>query len=107
MPTPRKPTELKAIEGNRGKRALGKGEPQPDFLDNLEPPAWLPEDAKPIWRALAFKLRRTKVLTILDVPALEMTCVAIATYRRATAQIAGAELIDKQGAVGEAKDATK
>ena len=95
MSRPRKPTELKLLEGNKGKRAQNSQEPQPDFLNDLEPPAWLPDDAKAIWRELAFRLRATKVLTILDVPALEKMCVAIATWRRATLAAHGVELIDK------------
>jgi len=84
MPTPTKPTALKALEGNRGKRPLNKNEPEPDLLNDLEAPEWLPEPAKAVWRELAWKLRKAKVLTVLDVPALEKACVAIATYRAAT-----------------------
>lgn len=97
MGRPSKPTELKVLEGNRGKRALTKGEPQPDFLNELVPPAWLPADAAAVWSELAFKLRASKVLTVLDVPALEKMCVAIATYRRATLAACGMELIEKSG----------
>jgi P27 family predicted phage terminase small subunit len=93
MGRPSKPTELKVLEGNRGKRALNKNEPDPDYLDNLEPAEWLPDDAKVVWRELAFKLRKAKVLTVLDVPAFEKACVAIAMYRRATRALIGADLI--------------
>lgn len=97
MSRPPKPTELKLLEGNRGKRALSKGEPQPDFLNELAPPAWLPADAAAVWSELAFRLRASKVLTVLDVTALEKMCVAIATYRRATLAASGMELIEKSG----------
>jgi P27 family predicted phage terminase small subunit len=107
MPTPRKPTELKAIEGNRGKRSLNRNEPQPDFLNELAPPAWLPADAAAVWSELAFRLRATKVLTVLDVPAFETTCVAIATYRRATRAVAGFELIEKDADAREPRDGKK
>ena len=75
------------MEGNRGKRGLNNQEPDPDYLNELEPSAWLPEDAKLVWRELAFKLRKAKVLTVLDVPPLEDLCVTIATYRRATREV--------------------
>jgi phage terminase small subunit len=94
MGRPTKPTELKLLEGNKGKRATNKREPDPDYLDNLDPPAWMPEEAAVVWRELAFKLRKAKVLTVLDVPALEKMCVAIATYRRATLALNGAELVE-------------
>ena len=87
MPTPPKPTSLKLLEGNRGKRGLKNREPDPDYLDQLEPPAWLPDDAQAVWSELAFRLRKAKLLTVIDVPALEQLCVSIAHYRRATLQI--------------------
>lgn len=71
------------LEGNRGKRALVEEEPRAELLSDLEPPAWLQEDARDIWRDVAIKLRRALVLTELDTYALEMACVAIATWRRA------------------------
>lgn len=100
---PPKPTPLKVLEGNRGKRGLNRNEPDPDYLDDLEPSAWLPDAAKVVWRELAFKLRKAKVLTVLDVPSLEKMCVAIATYRRATLAVCGAELIEKNGGAASEK----
>ena len=93
---PPKPTTLKVLEGNRGKRALNGKEPDPDYLDQLEAPAWLPDEAKAVWSELAFKMRKAKLLTVVDVPAMESMCVAIATYRRATLAAMGAELLDKE-----------
>ncbi len=78
---PSKPSALKLIEGNRGKRATGNKEPEPALLQDLEPPAHLTEDARKVWAELAPKLRRAMVLTELDTQMLEMTCDAIATYR--------------------------
>jgi P27 family predicted phage terminase small subunit len=90
---PRKPTALKALEGGKGKRAPNGGEPDPDYLDNLEAPAWMPEEAKKVWSQIAFPLRKAKLLAVIDVPMLEMACVAIANYRRATLA-AGANLVE-------------
>jgi P27 family predicted phage terminase small subunit len=83
---------LKLVEGNRGKRALNQQEPDPDYLQDLTPPAWLPDGAKVVWDQLAPQLTRSKLLTVVDVHALEMGCVAIANYRMATEQ-AGARLV--------------
>jgi P27 family predicted phage terminase small subunit len=103
-----KPTALKALEGNKGKRGLNNNEPQPDNLNELEPSAWLPEAAQLVWRELAFKLRKAGVLTVIDVPALEKMCVAIATYRRATLALYGVELVEaapkEEKAGGDRKD---
>lgn len=88
MSRPNKPTALKIIEGNRGKRALGKQEPDPDYLDDLLPPAWMPEAAKKVWSEFAFKLRKAKVLTVIDVPAFEKFCVAHSRWRAAVVDLA-------------------
>lgn len=89
---PPKPTALKSIEGNRGKRATNKQEPDPDYVTDLSPPAWLPRDAKAVWNNVAPKLRNAKLLTVVDVELLAMGCVSIAQYRRAVKE-AGAHLV--------------
>ncbi len=83
MGRPRLPTQDKIARGNPGKRSLDRQEPDPDYLDDLEPPKWLPEAAKAVWRELAAKLRKAKVLTVIDVPAFEKFCVAHARWRAA------------------------
>ena len=83
MARPPKPTALKVIAGNPGKRAINKQEPDPEYLNDLTPPAHMSEAAKAVWSEVAPPLRRSKVLTELDRPALEMMCNAIATYRLA------------------------
>lgn len=84
---PRKPTHLKLVEGNKGKRSLDNHEPDPAYLNDLTPPDWLPENVKQIWNEIAPKLRAAKVLTELDIPALEAGCVAISNYRKLTLEI--------------------
>jgi len=79
-----KPTHLKLVEGNPGKRALNTNEPEPDFLNDLTPPEHLPVWAVNIWNDLAPKLRASNVLTVLDAECLAQLCVAIAQYREAT-----------------------
>lgn len=80
---PPKPTALKVIEGNRGKRATNKQEPDPTYLTDLEPPAWLAKAAKDVWKEVAPKLAAAKLLTEVDVQMLAMGCVAIAQHRYA------------------------
>jgi P27 family predicted phage terminase small subunit len=83
MGRPRLPTADKIARGNPGKRAIDRQEPDPEYLDDLTPPAWMPAAAKAIWIELAPKLRKAKVLTVIDVPALEKLCVTHARWRAA------------------------
>lgn len=65
---------------------MNKREPDPAYLNDLDPPAHLTDMAAVVWNDLAPKLRAAHVLTEIDVPMLEFACNAIATYRLATAQ---------------------
>jgi len=85
MGRPAKPTALKVVGGNAGKRALNKNEPDPDYLQDLTPPAHLSTAASAVWNDLAPKLRQARVLTQLDAVALEMMCNAVSMYRLAVA----------------------
>lgn len=87
-----KPTALKLIEGNRGKRAIGKQEPDPTYLQDLTPPTWLDAASQEVWNEVAPKLRAARVLTDLDVQLLAMGCISIAQYRRAVRR-AGDDLV--------------
>jgi len=89
MGRPIKPTALKVIEGNRGKRALNRQEPDPEYLNDLAPPAWLDATAAIVWDELAPALRHCRLLTKIDVHALSMGCVAIAQYRQAATEVVG------------------
>ena len=89
---PPKPTALRSVEGRRGHQAAKKQEPDPDYLDDLTPPAWLPKDARDVWNNVAPKLRKARILTVADVEMLAMGCVSIAQYRRAVRK-AGARMV--------------
>ena len=106
---PPKPTALKVIAGNAGKRPLNKQEPDPNYLKNLDAPIWLHSAAKEVWDEVAPQLSAAKLLTDVDVQALAMGCVAIAQYRQAV-RVAGGNLVkskivldeeDKPVAAGE------
>lgn len=85
---PPKPTALKVLEGNRGKRAIPAQEPDPDYLQDLTAPSWLARvpGAVEVWDELAQPLRDAKLLTRVDVTALSQLAVSIAQYRRAATQ---------------------
>jgi len=89
---PPKPTNLKVITGNPGKRASNKQEPDPSYLVDLTPPAWLTGPAKAVWAEVAPQLRAAKLLTDVDVQMLAMGCISIAQYRQAV-QRAGENLV--------------
>lgn len=72
------PTALRILQGNRQKRALPKGEPQP--LATLpSPPPHLTGLALEEWQRLAPELHRIGVLTMVDRAVLAGYCQA---YRR-------------------------
>lgn len=95
-----KPTSLKVIEGNRGKRKLNKQEPDPEYLEDLSPPEWLPEPAKAVWNDIVPHLRLARMLSTVDVPMLSKGCVAIAQYRHATRML-GEQLVIEGGQATE------
>lgn len=72
--------------GNPGKRASSRKEPDPTYLDNLEPPDWLTPQAAQVWRDEAPKFRKAHLLTEVDVLAFAALCQSAADYRRAVAK---------------------
>jgi P27 family predicted phage terminase small subunit len=72
---PPKPTTLKIIGGNPGKRPLNKNEPKPDATAP-ECPAWMPKEAKAKWAELAPKLLRLGLLTEADGEEFAGLCLA-------------------------------
>jgi len=70
-----KPTALKRLEGNPGKRPLNQREPQPRAAA-IYCPRWLHPDAKREWHRVAPELTRLGLLTILDRAALAAYCEA-------------------------------
>lgn len=85
-----KPTALKVLEGNPGKRPLPKNEPKPAPLAP-KCPAWLHKDAKKEWKRVAPQLERLGMLTSLDMAALAGYCQAYARYKEAE------EFLNKHG----------
>ena len=65
MPTPRKPTALKILQGNPGKNALNKKEPKYETAD-LKPPKFLYGAGKAEWKEKAPLLAENGVLTQAD-----------------------------------------
>ena len=70
-----KPTALKILEGNPGKRAINRAEPIPP-PDLPSCPSHLSAPAKTEWRRLAAVLHRLGLLSTLDRAALAAYCQA-------------------------------
>jgi len=87
-----KPTALKVLEGNPGKRPLNVNEPKPI---NKAPacPKWLDDDAKKEWRRLSKQLESLGVLTELDMAAFAAYCQSYSRWKSAE------EFITKHGMI--------
>ena len=77
-----KPTALKVLEGNPGKRPIKANEPAPPKGD-VKCPSWLLPEAKKEWKRLAVSLEAMGVLTTADLMAFAGYCQAYARWREA------------------------
>ncbi len=77
-----KPTALKALEGNPGKRALNTNEPKPR-QKAPRCPAWLEDEAKKEWKRMAKQLEQLGILTEVDMAAFAGYCQAYARWKEA------------------------
>ncbi|WP_223563937.1 phage terminase small subunit P27 family [Pantoea agglomerans] len=68
-----KPTPLKLVTGNPGKRAINKKEPKP-AREIPSPPSHLTDEGKTAWGRLSVLLDGMGVLTVADAFALERLC---------------------------------
>ncbi|MGM9938024.1 MAG: phage terminase small subunit P27 family [Candidatus Ornithomonoglobus sp.] len=87
-----KPTALKELEGNPGKRQLNMNEPKP-LAKAPTCPKWLEDEAKKEWKRLAKKMEQLGVLTEVDMAAFAGYCQAYARWKAAE------EFISKHGAI--------
>jgi P27 family predicted phage terminase small subunit len=77
-----KPTRLKILEGNPGKRVLNADEPKP--MRGVPPtPEYLPPRARATFEMLGARLDAMGVITIADGVALEMLAMAYEEWRAA------------------------
>jgi P27 family predicted phage terminase small subunit len=81
-----KPTRLKVLTGNPGKRPLTAGEPRPEPAIPECPPELGPV-ARKEWDRLATALASLKILTALDRAALAAYCNAYGLWAEATEAI--------------------
>ena len=91
-----KPTRLKVISGNPGKRPIDDSEPIPD-KDSICPdaPEHLSDGAKSEWSRMAPSLYDIGLLTKIDISALEAYCTAYARWVEAEDKIRAHGMIVK------------
>lgn len=87
-----KPTVLKVLAGNPGKRPLNASEPLPK-VETPKCPTFLDAEAKKRWKALVPELERLGLLTIVDGDTLAGYCQACAEFKAAT------EVLKQEGRV--------
>ena len=83
-----KPTALKELAGNPGKRKLNKSEPAGTPVESAEPPAILNDHAKEIWAATLTAFAGTNVIRSLDLVTLTVFCQAVGTWHLAETKLA-------------------
>ena len=87
-----KPTALKLLEGNPGKRPINEHEPVPP-KGTVKCPTWLEPEAKKEWKRLAPSLEARGVLTQADLTAFAGYCQAYARWKEAE------EFISQHGSI--------
>jgi len=81
---PRKPTGIKLVHGTFRKDRAPENEPEPERVTDIpKPPSYLNKYAKKLWKSLAGELVEKCILTIVDIPALEVACELYGQYRLA------------------------
>ena len=91
-----KPTAIKVLEGNPGKRELNLYEPKPN-KKMPKCPDWLDDEAKEEWKRLAKNLNELGLLTELDMAAFASYCQAYARWKEAE------EFISQHGTIVKTK----
>ena len=87
-----KPTAIKKLEGNPGKRQLNEYEPKP-MQKAPKCPMWLETEAKKEWRRTARQLEDLGILTEVDMAAFAGYCQAYARWKEAE------EFISRHGTI--------
>lgn len=87
---PPKPTALKLLQGNPGRRKLNDQEPKPPL--GAEPPAWIKNDPELLveWKRQSPRLEKLGLLTEIDGDALATLCALEVRFRLMVREGAGA-----------------
>ena len=89
-----KPTKIKALEGNRGKRPLNDQEPEPDVCIPRKPTV-LQGNAATEWKKITKQLAALGLLTQIDTTALAAYCQVYARWCEAEKELRKTGMIIK------------
>jgi len=78
-----KPSIIRDLEGNQGKKRRNRSEPEFPPADPMSPPEWLNVVAREEWLRVAPVLGKVGLLTVVDVTALAAYCACYSRYREA------------------------
>lgn len=101
-----KPTALRVLEGNPGKRPINKNEPKPKPLAPTTS-SWMSAEAKKLRKQLAPKLENMGLLTEVDGPAFDFMITHYALAAEAAAMIKRDGIIDESKPTLKAHPAMK
>jgi P27 family predicted phage terminase small subunit len=88
-----KPSKLKKLAGNPGRRPLPK---EPELALGVPTcPGWLSKEAKEEWKRIVPQLKKARLLVLIDRVALAAYCQAWAELAQAT------EMLDREGRIIE------
>lgn len=81
----KKPTNLKLLEGNPGKRPIKK---QPKLeIKNLKCPIWLNKEAKKEWKRVFTLLEKMGLISEIDMTIFAMYCQNYARWKQAETEL--------------------
>jgi P27 family predicted phage terminase small subunit len=83
----RKPTAVKELAGNPGKRPLNKQEPRPRTAGTPKAPVFLGRYGKMLWDRIGGELEQLGILSSIDLTAFEALCGAYDQWRLAAAAV--------------------
>ena len=83
----KKPTKLKLVTGNPGRRRIKGNEPAPEKVETPKAPPWLDSNALGAWDVVAKELDRLGMLTKVDLVALSHFCDWHSTFLWASRDI--------------------
>ncbi len=99
-----KPTALKKLAGNPGRRPLNEKEPNFSDLTNIDPPEWLPELATDMWQRIVPELLREKIIKQTDLHLVESFCTSYAIWRMALVEVNSFKIIMQNASGGPTKN---